>query len=206
MLKSDAALIIFAKTPLFGQVKTRLAAVTGKIMARRLAQTFITNTLVKASSVVMRQYFSEIELWFTPTSRHPVFLHAKTSRLIHFKQQVGADLGLRMHYAVCQALKQHKFAVVIGTDCPLLDNNYIIQSLKTLAKGNDVVFGPAIDGGYVLIATRVANAQLFRNIRWGGCKVLSKSLENCRRQGYRTKCLAPLVDIDRVQDILALSK
>jgi len=169
-----------------------------------LAETFISHTLAKASSVVMRRYFSEIELWFTPSSRHPVFLHSKISRSIRFKQQVGADLGLRMHYAIYQALKKYKFAVVVGTDCPSLNSPYIAESLKALAKGCDVVFGPAKDGGYVLIATRVANAQLFRNIAWGGSKVLSKSLENCRRLGFRTKCLDTLVDVDRVEDMFTL--
>ena len=204
MLESDAALIIFAKTPLPGQVKTRIARVKGKAIAQRLAKTFISNTLAKVNRVDIRRHFSEIVLWFTPSSRHPVFLRSKISQSIRYKQQVGADLGLRMHHAIRQALKTHKFAVVIGTDCPSLNSNYIAESLTMLAEGNDVVFGPADDGGYVLIATRVVNAQLFRNIHWGGSRVLSKSLETCRRLGFRSRCLDTLVDIDRVEDMFTL--
>ena len=106
-----------------------------------------------------------------------------------------------MHYAMEQALSHAQTAVIIGTDCPVMDANYLKAAFHALDNGNDVVLGPAEDGGYVLFGARRLDSSLFRSIRWGSDSVLSNTRSALQELGWAWSELDTLWDIDRPEDL-----
>jgi rSAM/selenodomain-associated transferase 1 len=115
--------------------------------------------------------------------------------------QQGNDLGARLEFAAARLLETYDAVIFIGTDCPALDEGYLISALKLLQAGNDVVLGPATDGGYVLIGTRTCETTLFREIDWGTEKVLTQTLAAAEKEQLRVGMLPMLADVDRPEDL-----
>ena len=98
-------------------------------------------------------------------------------------------------------LQRYQRVLIIGTDTPTLDTAYLDQALHALASGNDVVLGPALDGGYVLIGSAVQAATLFEAVEWGSERVLQQTLDRIAAAGLRCCLLTPQPDIDRPEDL-----
>ncbi len=201
LLFADGILQIFAKSPCAARVKTRLAAAIGVQAATRLATGLIVETVRRLAD----REFMRTELWYTPDPRCPVFAALRFRTALRFRPQCGAQLGQRMLFALRHGLGQADYVVIVGTDCPALNRQYLQRACSALREGTELVIGPARDGGYVLLGTRVADPHLFHGIPWGGPKVLQTTLQRARRLGCRTLLLDPLADIDRVQDLARLS-
>ncbi len=201
LLFPEGKLLIFAKSPRAGRVKTRLAAAVGHKAAVRLATRFITDTAARLAG----RGFMRTEFWCTPTPHSPVFAALRFRSPLRFRTQVGDDLGRRIFFALRHGLQQAEFVVIVGTDCPALDRRYLHQACTALRSGAALVIGPALDGGYVLLGSRVAEPQLFRGIPWGGPKVLQTTLQRARRLDHRVVLLDPLADIDRAADLHCFS-
>ncbi len=92
-------------------------------------------------------------------------------------------------------------AILIGTDCPDLQPDYLCKARDKLDQGADVVLGPAHDGGYVLIALRRLRPFLFEDIPWGSSEVLAATREKMRQSGLRWSELPVLHDLDRPEDL-----
>lgn len=142
-------------------------------------------------------------------SAFPVRLHG-TSRHSYFRSlpfpfiaQRGDDLGARMHHAMVRALRRHRAAIVVGTDCPVLSARDL-QRAAALLRSNDVVLAPAEDGGYALIGLRKPCAALFEGIEWGGASVLSETISRLRKTGLKWKALRTVWDLDRPEDLKRL--
>jgi glycosyltransferase A (GT-A) superfamily protein (DUF2064 family) len=95
--------------------------------------------------------------------------------------------------------------VVVGADCPSVDGNYGAQALARLAAGEQVVLGPADDGGYVLIGLRAPTPAVFDNIDWGQAGVMSQTRERLRAAGMDWYELEPKWDVDRPEDLARLA-
>ena len=91
--------------------------------------------------------------------------------------------------------------LIIGSDCPSIDESYLKTALEQLAGGIDVVLGPAEDGGYVLIGLNAANNRLFSDIDWGTDRVLVQTLTRARKLGLSSVCMDVLWDLDRPTDL-----
>ena len=110
------------------------------------------------------------------------------------------DLGERMYHGLASGLLTHDKVILVGSDCPFIDEAYIEQAVNALDSA-PVVLGPAEDGGYVLIGvTRVAWA-LFRGVSWGTEAVYGQTVAALEGLGWRYVQLAALPDIDRPQDL-----
>ncbi len=109
-----------------------------------------------------------------------------------------------MHGGLSQTLRHCHYAVIIGTDCPVMEQCHLEAAFKTLERGRDIVLGPAEDGGYVLIAARRTNSTLFNNISWGSDRVMGQTREALQRLGWSWAELETLWDVDRPQDLLRL--
>jgi hypothetical protein len=137
-----AAIVQFAKRPHSGHVKTRLIPAIGAQAACELHQKLLAHNwqTLNAASV------APIELWVDSAECSPFFngLKPPASQL---QLQQGADLGQRMAYAVQQVLGRSEAVVLVGSDCPLLDGDYVAAAFQSLYGGADVVLGPAEDGG-----------------------------------------------------------
>ena len=195
---AERAILVFAKAPEPGLVKTRLIPALGPEGAAALAERLLEHTLKAAASVRS----AVLELHGTPDIRHPVFrrLAARYKAVLH--AQAGADLGERMAAAMEGALGRRRQVVLIGSDCPLMDAAYLEEAFSTLAVGYDMVLGPAEDGGYVLIGgVRPLPPLLFQGIAWGTEEVLSQTRERIRHLGVQCRELEPRPDLDRSEDL-----
>lgn len=197
MPEADSKLIIFAKAPVPGNVKTRLQPVVSPEEAAKLQTFFIQQTLELAS----RLKGVDVELRCNPDDSHPVFQQCARQYTMTVKQQQGKDLGERMASALQEALVNYREAVVIGTDCPELTPDYLSDALLRLKQGAKAVIGPASDGGYVLLGLRRFSPHLFTDINWGSDQVLLETRQKLEQLGWDWDELNTLRDIDTPADL-----
>jgi rSAM/selenodomain-associated transferase 1 len=176
--------IVFARAPVAGRVKTRLAARVGAWRAAQLHMRLTRRALRTARAAGL----GSVELHVT--SNHAAFgFHPKI-----FLQK-GNNLGERMY----RALRRHRRAILIGSDCPALTARDLRRAARSLCAGYRVVLLPTHDGGYALIAAQHAPRALFAGIAWGGPQVFQETVK--RLAGVRWRRLRMLWDVDRPEDI-----
>lgn len=194
-----ATLQIFAKTPLPGRVKTRLAAVVGDDAAVRVYRDLVLKTLATAAAARRAGVVGDVELWIAPEAA-PGALAGWAAQLgIPIRTQQGADLGDRMRHALNAALARGRPALLIGTDIPGFDVAYLAQAACAL-QTHDAVIGPAEDGGYVLVGLARA-IDAFTDVRWSTPLVLAQTRANLVRAAARWHELPALMDIDTHEDL-----
>ncbi|OQX30712.1 MAG: hypothetical protein B0D96_08995 [Candidatus Sedimenticola endophacoides] len=192
-----ARLLIFAKAPAPGRVKTRLAPLLGADGAADLYHRLLLDTFEKFA----RKPLCPVNCWCSPDTRHPVFAEARRRFGVGLYRQRGADLGERMAEAAEQALRVADAAVLIGADCPGLGPEQLRDVLDRLKRGASAVVIPAEDGGYVLLGLSRFSARLFQGIAWGEDGVMAATRERLAALGWRWEELAPLWDLDRPADL-----
>ena len=175
----SARLLIFAKAPVPGQVKTRLAGRLGPRGAAELYKKLLRRTLAMAAAARL----CPLELWGAPDARHGFFIACQRDYGVRLRRQSSGDLGRRIHHALTRTVNQGHPAVVIGGDCASLGGAELRDAFRQLAAGSDVLLGPAADGGYVLIGLNRPAPTLFQNIAWGTPTVLEATRRRLRRAG-----------------------
>lgn len=190
-------LIVFTRAPVAGTVKTRLAAHIGTQAAVQLYTQLLQDTLATAVDAGL----TPVELHVTPDTRHPVIRSLQDRLPITAHAQHGGDLGQRMYGALQNALAASEFALLIGSDCPVMTADYLHQACRELRTGKDLVLGPAEDGGYVLIGTRSCRQELFQDIPWGSDGVLPATRQRAQSLRLRYAELGTLWDIDTPADL-----
>lgn len=197
MIKKEAVLLVFTKTPLPGSVKTRLLSVIDADRAVAVHAELLRRTLVTARRSTVR----DIELWCTPNTQHPTLIDHAENFSLALQTQAGADLGERMCFAMEQALRRYHHALLIGSDCIDLTAPDIDLALEQLVNGCDVVLGPARDEGYYLIGLSRLYRQLFADIEWGTDRVLAHTRRKAAQLRLKVYELARRRDIDRPEDL-----
>ena len=194
-----ACIMVFAKAPETGQVKTRLIPVLGAQGAANLHEKLVRHTL----ATVTRANLCPVQLWCAPCPSwpHAFFARCQSDFPVSLHEQCGNDLGERMHHALTTALQKYAYVVLIGTDCPTLTTHYLHQALDALQQGAHAVLGPAADGGYVLIGARQSPASLFSGIPWGTASVLNETRTRLRNLEWQWQELTELWDVDRPEDL-----
>lgn len=187
--------LVFARAPVSGEVKTRLIPRVGADAAARVQMTLTGCALATAVAADI----GPVELWCSPDRSHASF-QKFAERGIVLRDQGDGDLGERMHRALSHTVLAGEFAVLIGSDCPSLTRDDLRDAAQALQHGADVAFVPAEDGGYVLIAARTCSRRLFDGITWGSNSVLAETRVRLRELGQTWKELAPRWDIDRPED------
>lgn len=202
MLYPDAKIIVFAKTPIAGKVKTRLIPALGEQGAKQLHCQMLQHTL----NTLTTRPLASVELHCAPTINDKQLKQLAKDHQLELHQQQGADLGERMAYALQQTLYTQQSAILIGTDCPAIDIDYIQQAIEELDNGHDIVIGPAEDGGYVLIGVKLFNSELFKDIDWGSGRVLQQTKHKIDQLDLSLKELDTLWDIDNPHDLRRLKQ
>lgn len=198
---SEVRVAVFAKAPVPGEVKTRLAPLLGTEGAAHLHAALVRRTLgVAAESGIGR-----VELWCTPDASHPLFAACAAEFGAALRVQRGADLGQRMRAAFDAALGENAALVLIGCDCPALDAAMLREAAAALAR-HDAVIAPAEDGGYVLVGLSRPHPGIFAGVEWGGSSVMADTRARLERAGARWKELETLWDIDRPEDYARLER
>lgn len=183
---------IFAKAPLPGAVKTRLAVDIGEVQACAVYLSLLTRTAANTQSSQR-----DTELWCSPDKHHPELQRLALENNLTLTNQCDGDIGERMLYALKEGLKEHQKVVLIGSDCPVISAGYINQAFDALDE-SDVVFGPVEDGGYVLIGCRQLHGALFNDVEWSSINTLKQNIQAVERCGLRYALLADLWDVDDV--------
>ena len=189
------ALIVFARVPADGQVKTRLAAAIGAAAATaaytRLAQ-LVIGAVQQGSSY-------SVSVAYTPADGERA-MRAWLGPGLAMQPQADGDLGARMASAIGEAIDGGAGrVVVIGTDCPAV-TAHVVEEAFTRLDGADVVIGPASDGGYYLIGMSRLHPGLFADVPWSSPETLRTTLERARALQLRVTMLDERRDIDTADD------
>ena len=194
-------LIVFARLPVPGRVKTRLAATVGDAAALDVHLRLVDAVV----SLATRAAVDERELRYAAPAdgsdaralQLPRALAAAGWRV---GAQAGADLGARMHVALCDALAAGRLPVLVGSDCPSLRTDDVDAAFDALA-AHDAVLAPAEDGGYALVGIARPLPDAFRDIGWGGPGVMAATRERLAAAGARVAELRTVWDVDTEADL-----
>ncbi len=184
---------IFLKYPAAGQVKTRLAAAIGP---EKAAACYRSLTEIVLAGTADSERYRRI-LFITPEERILDFVRWMPDET--FLPQRGATLGERMVDAFQRLFLQGERAILIGTDAPDVSASLVAEAFAALDE-NDLVIGPALDGGYYLIGMKQPHGTLFEDIVWSTPSVLAGTLGKVKILGLSCKLLPALNDIDTVED------
>jgi len=195
---------VFARNPVAGQVKTRLAAAIGDDEAAAIYARLVERTLETAASARAAGVVDRIELWASPNTDAPAFTEWRDNYRVELRRQCGVDLGARMRHALHSALASGSHAILIGTDCPLLDLSYLARAAAAL-DDHPAVFGPAEDGGYVLVGLARA-VDAFSGIPWSTADTMALTRAKLAAQGVRWQELPTLWDVDSAADLARWQK
>jgi rSAM/selenodomain-associated transferase 1 len=195
----SVALRVFAKAPLPGLAKTRLAPALGPAGAAALAERLLSHALAQAVAADV----GPVQLCATPDAAHPIFARLARTHGVALAAQGEGDLGERMHRALAQALQQHQAALLMGSDLPALDACVLRDAARAL-QAQDAVFVPALDGGYGLVGLRRAEPRLFAGVDWSTPRVMAQTRTRLLSAGLRWAELPPLADIDTPADLAQL--
>jgi len=193
-------LIVFARFPEPGKVKTRLIGRLGAAGASDLHRELTAHALASASVLGARSGIC-VEVRFDGASEPA--MRSCFGEGVSYRQQGEGDLGARMARAVGDALDEGApRVVVIGSDCPGIHSELLGRAFDLLAEDpGRVVVGPALDGGYYLVGMSRRRPELFRGIDWGTEHVFRQTEAAARDAGYPLRTLEPLADIDRPDDL-----
>ena len=188
-------LVVFAKIPRPGRVKTRLATDIGAAEAASLYRVLGRQVLDGVRGGDYR-----IVAYIDPANQLAQAREWLGEAGIDFRPQQGAGLGERLAHAFRQELRGTRHVCAIGTDAPGVDRHVVARAFAELA-ANELVLGPAMDGGYYLIGMSGHRPTLFRGVPWSTKEVLATTLARARDLKLRTSMLPPLADIDTFDDL-----
>lgn len=190
------AIILFARDPVAGKVKTRLAPFLSQDLTLELYIRFLNDSIDKICGVVDADRFIGI----TPSDSSGYFSRIDLERAPEIFIQEGKDLGEKMFNTFQARFDEgYEHVVIIGSDSPSLPVAYIEDALNS---DKDLTLGPSTDGGYYLIGMCRKPVDVFTgNIEWGSEKVLEQTLERVKQSGASLKLLPPWYDVDRGEDL-----
>lgn len=195
--RTRPVLLVFAKAPAPGRVKTRLAAEIGEEAAsriyREMGRRVVEGVAAGAYDVVVcydpPDAEAEVRSWLGPPDG------------VRFRPQARGDLGARLRAAFREAFDDGAGPVcAIGTDAPDVDPGLVTRAFRAL-RSDDVVVGPAEDGGYYLIGLARPEPELFRSVPWSTSRVLEATRARARERSLSLGELEALSDVDTAADL-----
>lgn len=199
MVRYDCTVAVFSKAPVPGTVKTRLLPALNEVDAAWIYRELVTRTLKTVSGCLSTGW--RVELWCTPVADHPFFVECRDKYGVELRLQPRGDLGARMRIAIGEVLAESDSMLLIGCDCPELQQADLETARQALQMEADVVLGPAEDGGYYLIGMNSPQPALFRDIPWGGATVFDITRKRLHERGLRPYTLPIRWDLDDAQDL-----
>lgn len=190
----ERVLGLFAKQPLAGAVKTRLAAATSAEWAARVAAAFLGDTVERLAGIEARRVLA-----FDPAAGQAYFAEVVGHRYELVSQGTG-DLGERMaRFFASQLAAAARSTVLVGTDSPTLPLHFVQQAFRELERA-DLVLGPATDGGYYLVGCGPRLPPTFDGIAWSKPNVLADTVARLTDPTWRLALLPPWYDVDTLED------
>ena len=198
--ESACKIIVFAKAPVAGFAKTRLARVIGDEAAAALASRMLSETVAQAVAAAV----GPVEICCAPDASHAQFAieqaRHNVSLIVSLTEQGDGDLGARMSRAFDRALSEYQTVIIIGTDAPGLQAAHLHQAAKALSS-HAAVFAPAHDGGYVMVGLARAMPSLFEGVAWSTPAVMAQTREKLLSLNASCFELPAFFDIDEASDL-----
>ena len=190
---NDNALIIIAKYPEEKNVKTRLKGSMPDEKRLDLYVSMLENTLNKLKSVPGVDTF----IAYAPETGKDYFKRFGVGLIL----LPEGDLGVRMFHSFREVFKAgYHRAALVGADIPDLSSTIILKAFALLSL-NDIVYGPAVDGGYYLVGMRKLIKEIFEDVPWSSDQTLNRSIEKARQSGYSLALTETLSDVDTIDDV-----
>ena len=187
-------MILFAKAPIPGSVKTRLAPALGPARAAELHRAFVADTIGKLCEF---RHLADIEL------HTDILTDAWKEAGVTRQVQTPGDLALKLVHALTGALRAGRPQVMIlGSDSPTLPRAHIQRLLGSTAQ---VALGPCEDGGYYAIACRRTDPRMFAGVEWSTPNVLEQTERAARACGLTVERGDVWYDVDEPEDLLRLA-
>lgn len=201
----QAALVIFAKAPIPGEVKTRLCPPLTPDEAATLHGSFVLDMLERTKLAVAKlQLPFDRYLACAPSSELVFFKIMEERQGVRLLDQVGEDLGQRMHRTFVDLFtKGYTQVILVGTDVPTLPLS-VYQDALTLLGKSDVVLGPALDGGYYLIGLTKPAEKLFAGVPWSTDQVLPVTQQQAMTLGLSVGLTTAWRDVDTIAGLQSL--
>ncbi len=199
------ALVVFAKAPVPGQVKTRLCPPLTPDEAATLHGSFVLDQLERTKAAIAKFKLSvDRFVACSPSATHVFFKILSARHGVGLLDQMGEDIGTRMHQVFIDLFSRgYKRIVLVGTDVPNLPLSHYRQAFELLQQ-QDAVFGPAQDGGYYLLGLRKPAPELFRDIPWSTNQVLALTEQRAAEAGVTHARVPVWRDVDTLDDLKAL--
>ncbi len=195
----NACLVVFAKDPIPGRVKTRLTPRITPDEAARLYKAFILD-IINNVRRLERNSIDNVTVAYTPVDAEKVF-RKLVEHPANFLSQKGDNLGERMRNAFNQSFAEGaKRVVIIGTDSPTLPTSYIQKAFDVLKK-IPIVIGPTFDGGYYLLGLSKQNDDIFDGVEWSTSRVFGQTLTRIKSLNTQVYVLPPWYDVDTSEDL-----
>ena len=191
-------LIQFAREPVAGAVKTRMVP----HLSPGAACALHCELVLRTCGTLVAAGLGRVELAVAGNAGHPLFERCRALGVAGISAQRGRGLGARMYRALQEGLGRFERVVLVGSDCPGIDRDYLARALDALDRA-ELVLGPAMDGGYVLVGCRRVHREMFAGIPWGTASVYAETANALRQLGIEWETLPPLADIDRPEDLPA---
>ncbi len=193
----NRVIIIMAKVPRAGNVKTRLQPFLSPAQCETLAEAFLIDAINKA-----RPLCGELIIAFSPAAERGYFARFETENLILHEQR-GADLGEKMFAAFefAFSLDSDVKAVIIGTDSPTFPAELIERAFAGLADESAAVVGKSSDGGFYLLGLRALAPHIFKNIEWSSAAVYAQLSRNAAASNYSLTAIPEWFDVDEPNDL-----
>lgn len=194
----DRVVLLFARAPEEGKVKTRMEQILGSKAALELYLAFLRdiNTTLSAFPFIV---------FYTPAEKK-IFIKKLFPEAREWIAQKGEDLGQRMKQAFTEVFARgYQKCLLVGSDIPHLPENLISRAFAAL-ENYDGVIGPAQDGGYYLIGFTGKSflPGVFEGISWSSEKVFQQTTGRFSEQEKTLFCLSPLQDLDTMEDLMEL--
>jgi rSAM/selenodomain-associated transferase 1 len=194
--------LIFTRYPVPGKSKTRLVPILGAQGAAELQQK-MTERLIEQADRLAAGHPHRLEIHHDGGSLLQMQDWLGASRI--YRLQAEGDLGARMAHAIMMHLGNAGAIILTGTDCPAVTDRILAGALEALRE-NDLVIGPACDGGYYLIGVRGGLQEdrvwaLFTDISWGAETVFADTVAKARASRLTFSLLPEFHDIDRPEDL-----
>ena len=191
-------IVIFAKAPVPGQVKTRLIPALGAEGAAKLAEQMLHDTYSHASSVLV----ASTEICASPDPAEAEWKPYLPRRAAQLTPQGDGDLGERLARAAERVIGEGERVILIGTDCPALTERRLKSACWEL-ETHDAVIHPTFDGGYALLGLRRFDPSIFSGIQWSTSSVATQTMGKVKALGWSMHLGATLQDVDTPDDLRA---
>lgn len=198
MPNESRTLIIFAKKPIPGRVKTRLSPPLPEESAAALYACMLADTLAMAGGLPG----VNLCICYQDDPGGGDYFAGLAPEVELFPQR-GGDLGERMAAALAERFAGGDGSVaIIGSDSPDLPPGHVLEAFRLLEEGSDAVFGPAEDGGYYLVAMKRVWPELFTSLPWSSPGLLTASLARAGERGIEVGLLPTWSDMDNCADLV----